>query len=157
MHTWQQQAHDKERQRSVADRRSGSSLPLLLPPLLILLCRQHNGQGARGGRLSADTSLSRQLLEMRQRQESLPRSRRSLTLTVRAKQTPVGHPPGKDFSSRFLSVMVTASSRPTCSTVLHMGHLLPWSMARVKQGLQKVWPHGVETAGQGGSVWQRHN
>jgi hypothetical protein len=48
VHTWQQQAHDKERQRSVADRQNGSSLLLLLPPLLILRCRQRNGQGADG-------------------------------------------------------------------------------------------------------------
>lgn len=43
--------------------------------------------------------------------------------------------------------MVTASSRPACSTVRHCGQRLPWSMAREKQGLQKEWPQGVVTAG----------
>ena len=30
-------------------------------------------------------------------------------------------------------------------TVLHMGHLLEWSMLRAKHARQKVWPQGVVT------------
>lgn len=71
--------------------------------------------------------------------------------------------PGNERSSRFFSVMVTASSRPACSTVRHCGQRLPWSMAREKQGLQKEWPQGVVTARCGvqggrlkqGSWWAR--
>jgi hypothetical protein len=34
---------------------------------------------------------------------------------------------------RVSSMMVTGSSRPTCSTVRHMGQRLLWSMLRAKQ------------------------
>ena len=39
-------------------------------------------------------------------------------------------------------------------TVLHMGHLLEWSMLRAKQARQKVWPQGVVT-GSNSSFMQR--
>lgn len=42
-------------------------------------------------------------------------------------------------------------------TVLHMGHLLEWSVVRAKQARQKVWPHGVVTGSKSSFMHSMHS
>lgn len=42
-------------------------------------------------------------------------------------------------------------------TVLHIGHLLEWSVVRAKQARQKVWPHGVVTGSYSSFMHSMHS